>query len=89
MEDAGVGLFSILEGGIEKNFCCRSQQGGGEFPLRSIRCFMNGMFLVVASPFLTRYQKFVRKNGMSNALTRSMKNAQTRGTIMNARCEAP
>ena len=34
-------------------------------------------------------QKWFRKNGMSSALTRSTKNAQTSGTMMNARCEGP
>ena len=34
-------------------------------------------------------QKCARKKGISRALTRSMKNAHTSGTIINARCEAP
>lgn len=34
-------------------------------------------------------QKWVRKKGINIALTKSMKNAQTSGTMMKARCEGP
>ena len=34
-------------------------------------------------------QKLVRKKGITIALARSMKKAQTRGTMMKARCEGP
>ena len=48
---------------------------------------------LAAEEYLSQYilwgQKLVRKNGMSSAFTRSMKNAHTSGTMMKARCEAP
>ena len=34
-------------------------------------------------------QKLFRKNGITSALVRSMKKAETNGTMMKARCEAP
>ena len=52
-------------------------------------CFMYDISLTLASLYSSSHQKFNRKNGISNALTKSMRKAQTKGTIMNARCEAP
>jgi len=79
-----VAIILWLTTGLDvSQYCVRFRLGSGAAINKT------AIFVPVLMSLGATIQKFARKNGMRTALARSMKKAQTNGTMINAICEAP